>query len=392
MRVLHVITSISPEYGGPVSALVGLAEAQKIVGLDVTVMATQVVGEKDSVSERLSMQDVRVRIIGPASGPLLRHPLLSQVVMQEIAIADVVHIHGLWEEIQHQSAHWAWKLKKPYIVRPCGMLEPWSLRQSRLKKQLYLRLRLRNHLNRASALHFTTASERDFVVPLHFHAPVIVEPNGIDLTEFENLPTYGTFRSQYPQLEDCNIVLFLSRLHPKKGLDLLIPAFAQGCQNTMLVIAGPDSGGYRAELERLIVQHNVQDRVIFTGMLEGPQRVAAFADADLFVLPSYQENFGNVVIEALAAGTPVVISDQVGLHVEVSAGKVGEVVTLDVDALAVVLKSWLSDKSRRCAAAQRARPFVKSKYDWLPIASRWKEHYKFLKHDSSKFLELGNKS
>ena len=215
--------------------------------------------------------------------------------------------------------------------------------------------------------------------PLKLSPPPIVEPNGVHLDEFDVLPARGAFRSTYPQIGNAPLIVFLSRVHHKKGLDLLVPAFAKLPQkDAMLVIAGPDSDGYSEQVRKMIAEHNIVERVIFTGMLYGQDRVAALADADLFCLPSYQENFGIAVVEALAAGTPVVISDQVNLFNDVLAAGVGGVVPCKIEPLVDELNRWLSDADLRSRAAAAARPFVWQRYDWKQIAQRWAEHYKTL--------------
>lgn len=378
MRVLHVISSLDPTTGGPAHAVVGLAAAQKKEGMQVRVLSTYGAAEDPHpVAETLRGQGVGVELVGPAVGALRRHPELVGTVDRLIGDADVVHVHALWEEVQHQAALAARRRSVPCVFRPCGMLDPWSLSQRKWKKKLYMAWQLRRDLNAAAALHFTAEAERDRAKPLGLRPPGIVEPNGLDLTEFDSLPPKGTFRSRYAaQLDGNRIVLFFSRLHPKKGLDLLAPAFAQAkLVNAVLVIAGPDSDGYGATVREMLERHGVADRVLFTGMLRGADRVAALADAELFVLPSYQENFGIAVVESLAAGTPVVISDQVNICGEVIAGGVGGVVPLDVAALAREINRWMSNDVLRGAAAAKARPFVWERYDWRRIARRWGEHY-----------------
>jgi glycosyltransferase involved in cell wall biosynthesis len=175
---------------------------------------------------------------------------------------------------------------------------------------------------------------------------------------------------------DGPIVLFLSRVHPKKGLDLLVPAFAQAAPaDAVLVIVGPDADGYSDQVRAMANRHSVGDRLLFTGMLRGRDRIEAFVDADLFALPSYQENFGIAVVEALASGCPVLISDQVNIHREITAGGVGVVVPTDTASVAQALAGWLGDPARRAAAAARAPAFVRARYDWQRIASRWATHY-----------------
>jgi glycosyltransferase involved in cell wall biosynthesis len=376
MNVLHVISSLDQRSGGPPVALAGLAKTQAELGLNVAILATWVKGSDLSAAARLRERGVQVALVGPALRPLLWHWRLSAATRSAVVSADVVHIHGVWEEAQHRAARVCQALGKPYLIRPCGMLDPWQLKQKALKKRLYLRLRLLQNLNRASALHFTSQPECEGCRPLHLTAPAIIEPNGVDLDECRDLPPKGTFRAKHAEVASRPLVLFLSRLHPKKGLELLIPAFAQAqTGEARLVIAGPDADGYRAKLEDLVRQHGLAERALFTGMLHGRDRLEALADADLFVLPSYQENFGIAVVESLATGTPVLISDQVNIHAEISAAGVGGVVPTQVEPLARELTHWLSDHDLRRAAATRARDFVWQRYDWRQIAQRWTAHY-----------------
>jgi glycosyltransferase involved in cell wall biosynthesis len=146
----------------------------------------------------------------------------------------------------------------------------------------------------------------------------------------------------------------------------------------MLVVAGPDPTGYGATIKSLAEAAGVADRIVYTGMIEGAEKLAALHDADLLAAPSYHENFGLAVIEALACGTPVVISDQVNLHPEIAAAGVGGVVPLDVERLARELDRWLADESLRQSAARRAHAFVRERYDWDGIARRWVGHYEHL--------------
>ena len=386
MRVLHVISNIDPSLGGTSTALIALARAQRGAGLDVNVLSTFSTPSEDA-AESLRRDGVNVTLIGPTTQPLSRHPQIEPALREHVPRVDVVHIHALWEEVQHRAARVARELAKPYVITPHGMLDPWSLKQSKWKKRLYLALRMRSNLNHAAAIHYTSEIERDLSTPLNLKPQTIVEPNGVDLAEFENLPPRGVFRAKYPQLAaDRPLVLFLSRVHPKKGLDLLVPAFAAGApKDAVLVIAGPEGeGGYVERIRALASQHAVADRVIFTGMLRGGERIEAFVDADLFVLPSHQENFGIAVVEALASGCPVLISDQVNIHREITAGGVGVVVSMDVESIRRELNRWMTEGHLRLEAAARAPAFVRSRYDWNVIAQHWAGHYARLVKDGSR--------
>ncbi len=255
------------------------------------------------------------------------------------------------------------------------MLDPWNMTKGTIRKKLYLALRARANLNGAAALHFTSIIERDWVARLKLKPPAIIEPLGMNFSEFENLPEPGTFRERYPVIGGRAVVIFLGRIHAGKGLELLIPAMAKvKCHEAVLVVAGPD-GGFRAQANELIREHALSERVVFTGLITGRDKVAALADADVLALPSYHENFGVVVVEALAAGKVVVLSDQVGLHPEVHAAGVGGVVPLDVARLAAELDRWLMDPVFRKSAGAKARIWAKERYNWDIIAGRWAAHY-----------------
>jgi glycosyltransferase involved in cell wall biosynthesis len=284
----------------------------------------------------------------------------------------------LWEEVQYQAACISRLQRKPYIVRPCGLLDPWSMAQHRVKKRLYLELRLRRQLNAASAIHFTTSLEKERTRPLRIQAPTIVEPNGIDFDEFKDLPPLGSFRKRFDISESVPLVLFLGRLHPKKGLKVLIRAFVDAApRDAVLAIVGTGDTSYEQELSRYAAACGLENRAKFVGFLHGRDRTAAYVDSTVFVLPSFSENFANTVIESLAAGTPVIISDQVNLHNEIASAKVGGVVPINPGALSAELRSWLEDAPRRELAIANARHFLQS-YDLEVIAARWLQRYRSL--------------
>ena len=376
LRILHVISGLDPQNGGPTTALVGMTQSQVAAGLDVTILATWKIPDGLPVADGLRSHGVKVIHIGPATGKLSRHPTLAAETDRVVAGADVVHIHGLFEEVQHQAARAAQRRGVPYIITPHGMLSPWNLAQGKWAKRFYLFWRLRKNLDRAAAIHYTCDVERDLVAPLKIKAKPLVERLGLDLFEFRELPPRGSFRAKWPQLGDKPFVLFLGRIDYKKGLDILIPAFAAAnLGGTLLVIAGPDRDGYESTVRAMVARHSLQDRVLFTGMLHGGDRLAAYVDATLFALTSHQENFGITVIEAMACGCPVLISDQVNIHGEVTKSGGGEVIPVDVTATSRGLEKWMRDEAMRRAAGEKGRGFVMARYGWEMNAREWKKHY-----------------
>jgi glycosyltransferase involved in cell wall biosynthesis len=357
-----------------------LAEAQAKTGLDVAIVGTYY-WQLPPMPELDRLRQLSARIdMFPSSRRLGADTKPFAAALQaHVQAANVVHIHGLWNIEQHMAARTAQQSRTPFIFRPCGMLAPWSLKQGVIKKRLYLELRLRRHLNRAAALHFTTRRERAAATKLGLTTPAIVEPNGVDFAEFSVAASHHGLRARFPELRDKPLVLFLGRIHPKKGLPLLVAALARlRHDSSMLVIAGPDEVGHTNEIKRVGHDLGVSERIKFVGPLAGADRAAAYRDADVFALTSYHENFGNTVLESLACGTPVVVSDQVDFCEEIAGSHLGSVVPLEPERIASELDTWLDDAKRRHAVRDSAPSFVQRRFSWTDIAARWHEHYRRL--------------
>lgn len=379
MRVLHVASSLDARVGGPVTALLGLVRAQRAAGLDVSVVATWMRGEDLHPADQLMAEGVPVTMVGPCLHRLVRwRPGLRRAIDNAVARADAVHIHALWEEIQARAAASAIRHGKPFWIRPCGMLDPWSLGQRGGFKRIVLDRRLRPLIDRATGIHYTADEERDLAAPLGLRAPAVVEPNGVEWGPFETLPERGTFRRARGLPAGAPVVLFLGRLHYKKGLDLLVPAFAHlKTRDARLVLAGPGEAGYESTVRSMVHDNGIAPRTLMAGMLRGPDKVAALVDADVLVLPSRQENFGIVVVEALAAGLPVVISENVNLRSVIEEHRVGAAVPLKAPAIAKALDAALRrTPDQRHEIAERARHLAREEFDWLRIGARWANRYR----------------
>jgi glycosyltransferase involved in cell wall biosynthesis len=381
IRVLHVISGISPENGGSTAALLGLAKGQAALGMDVAIAATWRYGTGHEHAVPFTRHGVKVRMVGPAWGPLSWHPSISKVLSEMMQEVDVVHVHGAFEEIQYRAGRVSHQLHRPYVFTPTNALTAAACSRRATKKKVYINLRLRRVLQQAACIHASTESERDGMAWLNLRPPIIVESNGIELEDFAKLPALGSFIKNFPSLQGKNIVLFLGRLSPEKGLELLLSAFAKtiasidAANRPALVLAGPDAAGYQSKLESIIQSLSLQSHVVFTGMLSGAERCKALVDAEVTVLPSFTENFGLVVAESVAAGTPVIVTEGVGLSALVRKAGVGSVVRYDIDALAAELRLWLTDKSKRYFAQAAIDQFEIKRFSWEHIAARWQTHY-----------------
>jgi glycosyltransferase involved in cell wall biosynthesis len=309
-RLVHVVASIAPAAGGTTEGIRRLVQSSE--------GAAELVCLDDPSASYLEGQSFPVHPLGPAKGSYRYAPRLQPWLKQNLARFDGVVIHGLW---QHHSygTYQVVQGRTPYAIFPHGMLDPYFKRASpvkHVKKQLYWLAREYSVLRDARAVCFTSAIERDSAAktfwPRRWH-PVVVsfgtlEPGGNPAQQREN------FFDRYPGLRERRFFLFLSRIHRKKGCDLLLDAFARLTRFDLdLVMAGPDEEGLRPQLEAQAKQLGISGRVHWTGMLEGDLKWGALRAAEALVLPSHQENFGVVVVEALACKTPVLISDKVNI-------------------------------------------------------------------------------
>lgn len=389
MKILQVIPSLAPGFGGPTNAVLGLSSALAGAGLEVAIFTTDAdVRGRLSVSLETPVNIGEVKVYYfPVQYP--RHykfslPLLK-ALKKHIPYFDIVHIHSLFQFSTLAAAYYCRKFNKPYIIRPLGQLDPLLLKRHRLVKWLYLRLFERKNLERARAIHFTTEEERRLSGELGLEAKAIVAGLGLDLDEFRTLPEYGVFRLKYPQLKDKKIILFLGRINFKKGLDILVKAFAQLArirQDVYLVIAGPDDEGYGKKVKLWLTRDGLLPRVIFTGMLLGRDKLAALRDSDIFVLPSYSENFGLSVVEAMACGLAVIISNKVNIVSEIQEEGAGLVIDLDPVELSRAMHNLLEDPQLRRTLSDKGQELVRKKFIWERIAKQLIQAYQGILNES----------
>ena len=385
MKILHVLETLSPSYGGPVSVLLALAAAQKRVGHQVTIAATNADHPRGIYREpgwdALGEGGVSVYYAPVQFAPLRFSRQLGAYLKRAISEFDIVHIHGLY---RFPSTYAAWQARRqgaPYIIRPHGALDPYLYDRSstgRLRfKRLYERWFDLPNLHAAGAIHYTAEDERERAAFLKLSAPSFVVPNGLDWERYRTLPARGALRARWG-LDESPMVLFLGRLHFKKGLDLLIPAFdtlRRHVPDVQLVIAGPENDDYGQQVRGWVHERDLQAAVHFVGPLHGADVVQAYVDADVFALPSYTENFGMTVVEALACELPVVISDQVNIHAEISSAGAGLVTRCDAGEVAQALETLLADADRRRAMGEAGRRLVQTRFTWPAIVGALTTEY-----------------
>jgi glycosyltransferase involved in cell wall biosynthesis len=356
MRVLHVIPSIGLARGGPSVVVRTLAQAQAEQGIQVHIAATDDDGPaRRSVPHQSPYTECNVTYwIFPRQTRYYLFSLpLTRWLRKHVSEYDVVHIHALFSYSSVAAAFAASMAGVPYVVRPLGTLSAWSMKnRRRWIKRLSFRLIESHILRAAAAVHFTSRQESTEAQNLGIPHHGVIIPNPVALESVKPREISAKRASEQSQ-----VVLFLSRLDPKKGLDLLLPAFAEvrtRFPEAVLVIAGDGEPAFVAALKQQAQSLGLDSAVSWAGFLQGEPKNAALEDADVFILPSYSENFGVSVVEAMAVGLPVVVSDQVGIHQEIEAAQAGLVSTCDVQSLARVLIEILGNQLRRNEMGENA--------------------------------------
>lgn len=281
--------------------------------------------------------------------------------------SDAVQIHGIWQEHCSAAVDLAQASGRPYLIAAHGMLEPWALKSKGWKKQLYWQLVERRRLQGALCLRALTAAEAEQYRALGLRVPVAVIPNGVTVPA---VVTPEPFFQRYPELRGRKIVLFLGRLHAKKGIHMLCQSWAKVCRefpDSHLVVAGPDFDGIQSVLEGQLHRDGAASRVTFSGMLRGDEKWGALSAADAFVLPSYSEGFSVAVLEALGVGLPVIVSKSCYFP-EVQKYRCGWIVDPQPGPLEVALRECLSvSTTEKEAMGFRARRLIAERFSWPTI-------------------------
>jgi glycosyltransferase involved in cell wall biosynthesis len=295
----------------------------------------------------------------------------------------------LWDQSTAIAAKTARATGTPYVVSAHGMLEPWALANKRWKKLLYSHLVERSNVARASCLHALTHAEASHYLRFGAQSPIAVIPNGVDIPHLKNP---HLFLGRYPQLQGKRTILFLARLHPKKGLDLLIGAWssiAHDYPDARLVVAGPDSEDTQQRLEQSLINEGVRDSVLFTGMLQSAMKWSALTAAECFVLPSFSEGLSVSVLEALGMGLPVIITEPCNMP-EVRNACAGWVIQPNQKELVGALRGMLDQSPmENLQVGCRGAALIESRFTWPHVAKQMSDIYQWIQGGSlPKTLEM----
>ncbi len=369
MRVLHVIPSVGPMRGGPSVALRVMVQGLARAGVYVDVVTTDDNGNGRldvPYSRPITEYGVNYRFFPRQIGFYTFSWPLTLWLAQHVKEYDLVHIHALFSYAAIPAAYWASRSGVPYIVRPLGVLNRWGMRNRRpWLKKISLSLVEKKILRGAAAVHYTSEQERSEAAQLGIGEECVVISNAVDVPIRSSGVIPGSFRRKHRLLADRIVVLFLSRVHPVKGLHMLLPAFARVWtehSRARLVVAGNGEADYLAHLQQEAARLEILPHILWVGFLSGEEKWAALADADIFVLPSESENFGMAAVEAMACGVPVVVTDRVGIQREIAQAQAGLVISRKTEELTKALSVLIADPQLRADMGLNGRRLAREKF------------------------------
>ncbi len=373
MKILHVIDTMDLARGGPPQVCANLV-TQQAKSHDIGLVTYS-----DEVTNRNAIPGVGFENHTVDSTSFGEKFLGSQSRKKFNTLTssfDVVHLHNVWESILVSAARFADENSIPYVITPHGMLDPWCMSQKAWKKRLALTLGRRTMIENAKFIHALNPIERSGIRSLGIQNRCEIIANGISLETTDQWLTKSEFESGYPELAGKPFVLFLSRLHFKKGLDILAKAavkFFANHPNWQLVVAGPDDGA-KEDFEASIKSSGIDSQVHLLGPIFGSMKYSLLASCEIFCLPSRQEGFSIAILEAMAAAKPVAITT--GCHFdEVGTSRCGLVEELDPDLLAKSLCKLADSESLRTEMGKNARHLIEQKYTWHSINELLVSHY-----------------
>jgi glycosyltransferase involved in cell wall biosynthesis len=385
LNILHVSAHLfTTSFGGePAKEIYGSAKALADRGHKVTIYTTDLLHNRQKLkfqTEIIDIHGVKVLEFKNLSSRLGVTPAAIQMIARQAATFDIIHLHQYPTFLNIVAHHYARKFHIPYVLQAHGSL-PGVMANYALR-QGYNFLWGHRLLSDAAKLIAVSRMEveqyKDTGIDEH---KIETIPNGIDLSEFDNLPKRGEFRSKYGLSDNQRLILYLGRIHKIKGLDLLTKAFAalaKSSDDIKLVITGPDRG-YLSSLKKLVADLEISDKLLFTGPLYGQEKLKAYIDADVYVLPSFYEIFGQTVLEACACGTPVIVTDRCGLA-DVISGQAGLVVPYDQEQLENALTNILNNNKMRREFGEKGKLLVRERFNWEKIAEQIESVYQRVRH------------
>ncbi|MGB2705792.1 MAG: glycosyltransferase [Candidatus Omnitrophota bacterium] len=379
MKVLHVIPSVAAVRGGPSEAVLEITKALNKRGIQAEIATTNDNGDgllDVPLGVRTIYKDVPVWFFSrfsPPFRPLREYVFSTQLtgwLWKNITKYQLIHVHALFSYVTTAVMIISRLKNIPYIIRPNGMLCEWSLRQRVLQKNVYLALFERENIEKSRMIEFTSIQEKkeasslgfkpdSFILPYALHRPSSIPEARKLLREFLKVP------------QDEPVILFISRLHLKKGLDPLIPALGKIKDSRFVfVVAGSGSRDYEVKINNLLSASDIHSRTHCVGFVQGRTKELFLQGADIFVLPSYSESFGLAVLEAMACRLPVVITDRVGIYTDVKEYGAGIVTRCDAGEAAWAIGKLLNDENLRKSMGENGKRLAEERFTWDKVADK----------------------
>ena len=384
LNILHIVNDRSLLGGGVGAVVLDMSKEQSKLGHYVDIWSVASAGGQNYTDFKNSLEySVNIKLFKTFAPQLLGYsPAMEKTaISEEGSKYQILHQHSIWLAISRATNSWRSKYVRPTVITPHGTLEEFVLKRSKWKKRLALIAYEMRNLKNTACLHATAAQEAVSFRRLGFKNPIAIIPNAISVDWHKSDGDMKTFRTRFSIPNERRILLFLSRVHPKKGLPLLLEAMAQisdRLDGWLLVIVGPDESGHQLELEQQIKKLGLSSSVKFVGPLHGTEKRDAFAAADIFVLPTHSENYGIVVAEALSACVPV-ITTRGAPWSDLQLYNCGWWVDVSVDAIRkALLEATQCQKEVLVTMGQRGKTLVLEKFTWPKVAEQSVQLYRWL--------------
>jgi len=379
MKVLHVIPSVSLMRGGPSQAILAMVKSLRAHNIGAEIATTDDDGSSVlnvPLKQRTVYKQVPVWFFhrfSPCLKPVREFAFSASMtgwLWKHVRDFDLLHVHSFFSYPSAMAMRIARKKHVPYIIRPAGSLEKYSLKQKSLKKMIFLSTIGRSDIDQSQAMHFTSDQEALEASGLGFKAPSVILPHGVSIPEF--MPdARNELRRLLKLAQDEPVILFMSRLHPKKGLEYLIPALSSLVNMRFtFVIAGSGDPAYELKIDKLLKSYKIDERTHRIGFVAGQKKDLLLQGSDIFVLTSESENFAVALFEAMAAGLPVLVTEGVSAANLIKRDKCGYVVKLDIASIASAIKTFMNNIEYERAAGKRGRELVLREFNWDGVTAR----------------------
>jgi glycosyltransferase involved in cell wall biosynthesis len=378
-RLMFVVGRLYSEASGVTRIMCDLAAALERQRVSVTVYAAL---QKNMPTGAHLLRPPSKFVAEPGTwlGGLSHSPKLRRIINADMDCFDVVHSHSMWMLPNHYASAAAHRHNKPVVFTAHGVLEPWALARSSWKKRPVAWAWQNQDLRRAACIHVNSTAEVAGIRAYGLTNPIAIVPNGLDLAPFDPMPDKQEFFQKWPQLAGKKIMLFLSRLHPKKGLGHLLDAWknlAVDHPDWHMVIAGRDDGA-EAQTRAAVTAMALDQSITLTGALEGRDKLAALAAADAFVLPSFSEGFSMAILEAMGARLPVLLTPGCNFAEAVRAGAALEVKPDALDTERGIRELLAMTNHQRGSMGERGRLLVEQRFTWDSVATQMMQLYQWM--------------